>query len=113
MYAKLPSASRKRPLADFSHLLNLTDPAERFMAGWVTRLHTHRPRLYRALDVKRVERKMEGRVERLLYEVAHYAGKPASYVVITWNIDETSMCWQDFCKRSEALALYQELGSDG
>ena len=56
---------------------------------------------------------MEGRVERLLYEVAHYAGKPASYVVITWNIDETSMCWQDFCKRSEALALYQNWARTG
>lgn len=109
MNAKLPSAPRDRPLADFSPLLNLTDPAERFMAGWVTRLHTNQPRLYRALDVKRVERKMEGRGERLLYEVAHYAGKPASYVVITWNIDETSMCWQDFRRQGDAMKFYRSL----
>ena len=92
-----------------SSLLSLTDPAERFMAGWIARVHTNQPQLYRAFDVKRVERRIEGKVERLIYEVAYYAGKPASYVVITWNIDETSMCWQDFCRRGDAMECYRSL----
>ncbi len=58
------------PSSTFTTLFTLTDPAEAFMAGWISRLHTEKPRLFKALDLKRAERQIGGQTERLIYELA-------------------------------------------
>lgn len=83
------------------------------MAGWMTRFHGTRRRRYHVLSLKRAMFRASNRPERLIYELACCLAGTGSFMVITWNIDEVSVRWQEFGSRSEALALYQELGSDG
>jgi hypothetical protein len=105
-----PSPSFERqPPSTFASLFNLNEPTERFMAGWIARVHTNPPRLYRALAMKRAEQHREGKTERLIYEVARFTGKPACYSLITWNIDEVSMRWRDFSSRRQVMQHYQAL----
>lgn len=109
MNAASLSSPERHPPSPFSTLFNLTDPAEHFMAGWISRVHTEPPRLYLAIALKRSTQINAGKTERLIYEVARVRGKTPHYTVITWNIDEISMRWRDFARRREAMAIYGEL----
>lgn len=90
-------------------LLNLNDPAERFMAGWISRVHTEPPHQFKAIDLKRAERIASEQADRRVYELARWTGRRPCYMVITWNVDEISMRWHEFRRRSEAVAAYQRL----
>lgn len=89
----------------FTTLFNLNDPAEAFMAGWITRLHLNPPRLYQALDLKR----SDSPAGRLIYELALWQGRPLCFLVIIWDIDEVSMRWQEFRLRRDATLRYRQL----
>jgi hypothetical protein len=109
MNSESPPSPERHPPSAFVTLFNLADPTERFMAGWISRIHLNWPRLYQALAIKRSDRLIGDKPERLIYEVARFTGQPACYSVITWNIDELSMRWQDFARRREALVSYRLL----
>lgn len=85
-------------------LFDLTDPAETFLAGWMTRVHLDPPRLFQALEFKRSEEITTG---RKIYELAAWLGQPRRYLIITWNIDEVSMRWKEFHRRSVARAIFE------
>lgn len=90
-------------------LLNLNDPRERFLAGWVTRVHINPPRLFKLIALKRAEQKADTKADRLIYELAHWQGRPRCYMVIIWNIDEISMRWQEFKTHAQAMERYRTL----
>lgn len=100
-----------QPPFPLTTLFNLADHDERFMAGWIARVHTEPPQLFRALDLKRSERWLGNKPERLVYEFARWQGRPRQYLVIIWNVDEISMWWKEWSRRSEAIRYYQTLSS--
>ncbi len=105
----MESSAASQPSAHLSTLFTLTDPAEAFMAGWISRLHLDRPRLYRALAMKRAEQRSSDKAERLIFELALWQGRPRCYLVIIWNIDEISARWKEFSTRKDAQEYYCSL----
>lgn len=79
------------------------------MAGWISRVHTNRPRLFVAVNLKRTEPQAGGQTNRRIIELALWRGWPRCYMVIIWNIDEISMRWQEFTHRPAALSSYTQL----
>lgn len=97
-------------LLPFTTLFDLTDPSEQFMVEWLSRLHTGTSRLFQVIAMKRAERVVDGKTERLIYEIARHCDERGDYVLITWNIDEVSVRWLDVSGRDEAMRLYKSMG---
>ena len=107
MNAKVPTPPHRRHSTEVSRHLNLADPAERFMAGWIARFHGTRRQRYEPLAVKRVVRCQDKKPERFLYELAR--GLTGGYLLLTWNIDEVSMRWLDFSDEQAAKTAMAQL----
>ncbi len=89
-------------------LFNLDDAAERFMIETMQRFHCEHPGLYTALALKRVRNAQQ---EGVVVEVASFQPQrrqaQAQWMLIHWNIDDISICFQDLPNRKTALTSYR------
>ncbi len=89
-------------------LFNLDDAAERFMIETMQRFHCEHPGLYTALALKRVRNAQQ---ERVVVEVASFQPQRrqarAQWMLIQWNIDDISICFQDQPSRKTAFTSYR------
>lgn len=95
--------ARRSDPAPVVALFDLTDAAERFMVGTMQRFHGE-DRLYRAHDLRRAT---SATGDRLVLEVASFQpqrrGASEEWMLITWNIDEVSIRFED-CAGQRAAA---------
>ena len=91
-------------------IFNLDDPDERFMIETMQRFHCEHPGLYTAQALKRVR---NARQERVVVEVASFQTQRrqarTQWMLIRWNIDDISICFQDQPNRKTAFTSYRAI----